>query len=159
MINLFSLHFFRAAFLLNLGFAFYNMSNSAEAPTVPSVPKSASSSAAATPEQAASSGSPKENAVCPEAEVVGVRIKEAAKLNLAEESALGGGFASQAGEIVSNIGGFGGLFNLLDTGASLSGHKKLADAIAADPCGETLLAALPRPYKIAYDKFYKKEGK
>lgn len=81
---------------------------------------------------------------------------EAARLNKAEEDVVRGGATTQGGEILSNILGVGGAFRLAALGAGVSAHKKIADAIAVDPCGEKAIEAFPAAYQVAYKAYRKK---
>ncbi len=130
-----------------------------EEPTVTSAPASAAAStpspSAAAPIAAPSS----KDSDCPSSEVVFKRIRVAAKTNAAEDNVIEGGAASQVGDVVSNIFGFGGLFNAATTAASISAHKKIADAMAADPCGEKALDAFPKTYRTAYEAYQKSVAK
>ena len=96
---------------------------------------------------------------CPSPEVIFKRIRVAAKTNAAEDNVIEGGAASQVGDVVSSIFGFGGLFNVATTAASISAHKKIADAMAADPCGEKALDAFPKTYRNAYEAYQKSIAK
>lgn len=96
---------------------------------------------------------------CPSPEVVAARVREAAKLNAAEANSISGSAASQVGEMVSNVLGFGGIFSAGSIAAEISAHRKIADAMAADPCGEKVLDALPKIYRTAYEAYRKKADK
>lgn len=96
---------------------------------------------------------------CPSADEVFKRVLEAAKLNAAEASVVGGGVASGAAEVASNLLGFRSLFSAASMAAQLSAHKKIADAIAADPCGERALDAFPKPYRALFEAYQKEQKK
>jgi hypothetical protein len=122
----------------------------ASAPDAASAPIAAASAASAPPTASAGSAKAEE---CPPKEAVLKRVIAAANWNALEESAAGGGAISQVGEVVSNLTGFGALFQVADTGAGLSAGKKLGDAIAADPCGQIALDSLPGPTRVMYQRY------
>ncbi len=96
---------------------------------------------------------------CPTPEAVFRRVREAARLNAAEANVIEGGAASQAGEVVSNLLGFRGLFSAASGAAELSAHKKIADAMAADPCGDRALEAFPKSYRALYEAYQRQRKK
>jgi hypothetical protein len=121
-----------------------------------STAESASAPAAATSAPATATGAQTKTADCPPP-VVEKRILAAANLTLVEEQSMGGGVLVQGGGILSSLGRFGGLFDIATTGAGVSGMKKVADAMAADPCGDNAVSTLPKYMQEAY-KLYRKNS-